>query len=164
MKRLRVYMDTSVFGGYFDEEFEAGSRSLFDAIWRGKITPLVSETVARELADAPEQVRELFQRTLAGDCERIEVIPESIGLAQAYVQAGVVTEKYADDALHVASATLARADVIVSWNFRHLVNPARIRGFNGVNVAQGQSQVIILTPEDVANSLEERHEDQGQDL
>ena len=160
MKRLRAYMDTSVFGGYFDEEFETGSRSLFDAIWRGKITPLVSETVARELADAPEQVRELFQRTLAGDCERLEVSPESIGLAGAYVQAGVVTQKYADDALHVAQAAVAQADVIVSWNFRHLVNPVRIRGFNAVNATQGYGPIVIMTPGDLTQGWEETDDEE----
>jgi hypothetical protein len=66
-----------------------------------------------------------------------------------------VTPKYSDDALHVAQATLARADVIVSWNFKHLVNPTRIRMFNGVNLGQGYGLVVIMTPSEVLGVLEE---------
>ncbi len=76
-------------------------------------------------------------------------------LRDAYLRAGVVTPKYADDALHVAQATLARVDVIVSWNFKHLVNPTRIRMFNGVNLAQGYGLVVIMTPSEVIGFLEE---------
>lgn len=158
MRRLRVYFDTSVFGGQFDEEFESGSRALFDAVSQDKIIPLVSEVVARELEGAPELVRDAFARTLKGVCERLEVSDEAARLGDAYIRAGVVKEKWSDDALHVALATLAKADVIVSWNFQHLVNPSRIRAFNGVNVAEGHGQIIIMTPADVAHALEEGDE------
>lgn len=59
-----------------------------------------------------------------------------------------------DDALHVALATISCADVIVSWNFKHLVNPVRIRKFDGVNVMNGYGPVVILTPGDFVSSLE----------
>ena len=66
--------------------------------------------------------------------------------------------KYADDALHVAHATIARADVIVSWNFRHLVNPAQIRSFNGINLAKGYGMIVILSPEAVIMMEEKENE------
>lgn len=72
----------------------------------------------------------------------------------------MVAAQYADDALHVAHATLARADVIVSWNFKHLVNPSRVRAFNGVNIVQGHGPVIIMTPSDIVGVLEESHEEE----
>jgi len=164
MARLRVYVDTSVFGGCFDREFETGSRAFFEAISAGKVLPLVSEIVARELANAPEQVQQTFAQIIEGECERLAMREATASLASAYVQAGVVTPRCLDDALHVAMATQARADVIASWNFRHLVNPTRIRGFNSVNVAQGHGQVVILTPEDVAHSLEEGDEGRDEDV
>ena len=87
--------------------------------------------------------------------ERLILTTEAIALRDAYLQGEVVTQKYADDALHVAQATLARADVIVSWNFRHLVNPARIRDFNGINlVVQGYGLMIIMTPAELVSVME----------
>jgi hypothetical protein len=70
-----------------------------------------------------------------------------------------VPPRYANDALHVAQATLARADIILSWNFRHLVNPTSIRAFNGVNLAQGYGLVVIMTPTDIVSVLEHQDED-----
>jgi hypothetical protein len=75
-------------------------------------------------------------------------------LRDAYVAEEVVTARYADDALHVAQATLAQADAIASWNFKHLVNPARIRGFSRVNAARGHAPVVILTLADIVGILE----------
>ena len=81
-------------------------------------------------------------------------------LRDAYLMAGLVAARYADDALHVAHATLARADVVVSWNFRHLVNPSRVRAFNGVNITHGYGPVIIMTPSDINCVLEESDEEE----
>lgn len=156
MRRLRVYLDTSVLGGCFDVEFSESSRAFFEEISAGRIVPLLSATLVREAQEAPEQVRDVLTEVLQTECERIDVTAEMVDLRDAYVAAKVVTARYADDALHVAQATIAQADVIASWNFKHLVNPARIRGFNQVNAAQGQAQVVILTPADVVGMLESR--------
>jgi len=151
---MRVYLDASVVGGFFDEEFAESSRQLVDAILRGVVVPLVSETLAAEIADAPEEVQALLGRITAAGAERLSLSAEAIDLQGAYLAAGVVTPTYADDAMHVAQATVARADVVASWNFRHLVNPARVRAFNGVNLAHGYGMVVILTPADVIKGLE----------
>lgn len=71
----------------------------------------------------------------------------------------MLSPKWADDALHVAYATLADADFIVSWNFKHLVNSDRIRNFNRVNRQQGLRDVVILTPRDAAGILRADDED-----
>jgi len=152
-------MDTSVFGGCCDDEFRVPSHRLFQYITDGRVLPLLSETLARELEEAPETVRNLFRETIAGACERLEVEEQAAHLAQAYLKAGIVPEKYADDALHVALATVARADVIASWNYRHMVNPAQIKGFNSVNVAHGYEIIAVLTPADIGAALEESDED-----
>lgn len=158
MARLRVYIDTSVFGGCFDKEFSQDSQALFRAISSGTVTALLSATLLRELEEAPERVRALLVQTLGGSCERIDVTPEMIDLRDAYLDAEVVVATYADDALHVAQATIAQADVITSWNFKHLVNPVRIRAFNRVNAARGYGEVVILTPGDIVRMQENSHE------
>lgn len=150
---LRVYVDTSVFGGYFDDEFSVASRQFFDAVFAGQVISLISETLVAELARAPEQVQDLLNKVIWARAERLPLTIEAIALRDAYLRGGVVTQKYADDALHVAQATLARADVIVSWNFRHLVNPARIREFNGINLGQGYGLAVIMTPAELVNAV-----------
>jgi predicted nucleic acid-binding protein len=155
MKQLRIYIDTSVFGGCFDEDFKKPSKALFRAIKAKQAVPLISDILIAELARAPEVVRNLMSATLKwGNVERLEATKEALDL----IDAGVVVQKYADDALHVAHATIARADVIVSWNFKHLVNPAKIRSFNGINMANGYGMIVILSPEDVVMIMEKENE------
>ena len=155
MEAIRAYLDTSVFGGQFDVEFERPTRLFFEAVLAGRVVPLLSDTLAAEMGRAPEQVRALLTALERVSVEAIPLTAEALVLRDAYVGAGVLSRRFADDALHVAQATIARADVIVSWNFRHLVNPARVRQFNGVNVAQGYGVVVILTPSDLVRVLRE---------
>ena len=162
MNPMRVYIDTSVFGGYYDEDFQAETRRFFDAVLAGKVTALISDTLVGELVSAPDHVEDLLQRVIDAGCERLPLHREAKELRDAYLSAGVVTANYADDALHVAHATVARADVIVSWNFRHLVNPLRIRGFNGVNAAQGYGPVVIMTPEDLSHAWKEEDDEEDE--
>jgi len=160
MKPLRVYIDTSVFGGYFDDEFSVVSRQFFDAVFGDQIISLISETLVAELIRAPEHVQDLLGRTIQARSERLALTSEAIALRDAYLKGEVVTQKYADDALHVAQATLARADVIVSWNFRHLVNPSRIREFNGINLAQGYGLIVVMTPAELVNIVKVANDEQ----
>lgn len=125
-----------------------------EALVVGKAVALVSDTLLAEIAMAPEAVREVLASVMSGAHERLAITAEAVDLQEAYLRAGVVPPKFGDDALHVAQATVARADVLVSWNFKHLVNPARIRQFNGVNLSLGYGVAIILTPADVIETLE----------
>jgi hypothetical protein len=151
---LRVYLDSSVVGGAEDPEFAAASRALVEIFERGAALAVASATLAAEIAPAPEAVREILRRILAAGAETIVVTDEVLDLRNAYLDANVVGHRYADDALHVAHATVTRADVIASWNFSHLVNPTRIRAFNGVNVAKGYGLVVIMTPADILGLME----------
>jgi predicted nucleic acid-binding protein len=163
-QRLRVYIDTSVFGGYYDDEFSVASRQFFDTVFTGRLIPLVSETLVAEVMRAPAHIQDLLDKTIQARSERLVLISEAIALRDAYLRSEVVTQKYADDALHVAQATLARADVIVSWNFRHLVNPSRIREYNGINLAQGYGLIIVMTPTELVKIVEvasDEHQNSG---
>jgi len=90
--------------------------------------------------------------------QRVAITDEVRTLADAYFTAGALGRANADDALHVAAATVARADVIVSWNFKHIVNFQRIRRFNGVNLASGYPMLDIRSP------LEMDYGDQDEDI
>jgi predicted nucleic acid-binding protein len=153
VKLLRVYLDTSVFGGYYDDEYAVYTQRFFECIQEGLIRALLSETLVQELVRAPKRVQDLLDLVRQVEFENLPLESEAFVLRQSYLRAGIVTAKYASDALHVAQATIARADVIASWNFRHLVNPAKMRGFSGVNVGMGYGLVVIMTPAEIVSTL-----------
>ncbi|MBM3290011.1 MAG: type II toxin-antitoxin system VapC family toxin, partial [Candidatus Hydrogenedentes bacterium] len=122
MKRaIRVYADTSVFGGVFDAEFAVASRAFIELVGRGRFVLVVSPLVGDEVASAPRLVQDMFRRLRDG-ADHIEVTPEVTVLQRAYLRARIVAPRWEADALHVALATVARCAVIVSWNFKHIVN------------------------------------------
>ena len=149
MKRLRVYADTSVFGGCFDTEFEEESRAFFREVAAGKFLLLLSETTLRELAEAPVEVRRVLQELSPDDTEFIPHSEAIRELREAYLQAGVVGQAAADDAEHIAAASVAEADLVVSWNFKHMVHFDKILGYQAVNLTQGYKPLRIHSPKEV---------------
>ena len=150
MKPLRVYADTSVFGGYFDAEFAAESRRFFDLVRGGRVKLLLSEVVVRELAGAPVRVRELLASLPDGSVMPVALTRDVIDLRNAYLAAVILDPQSTDDATHVAAATVARADAIVSWNFKHIVHFEKIPLYNAVNTLQGFGTIQIYSPLEVA--------------
>ncbi len=127
-------MDTSVFGGYFDDEFEEFTRPLFERITNGEFTIIFSTILETELEFAPEKVRKLVQGIKNDDTEFVEETDDTVLLATEYITENVVGKTSYPDFLHIALATINRADVLVSWNFKHDVNVDRIRGYNSLNI------------------------------
>ena len=142
----RVYADTSVFGGVFDEEFANASLAFFDRVAEGRITLVVSAIVRDEALRAPAWVAE-FYGDLAIGAETVDVTPRAEALARAYMARGVVTARWEADALHVALATVSMCAAIVSWNFSHIVHLGRMPLYNEVNRAEGYTDITIMTPE-----------------
>jgi len=151
----RIYVDTSVFGGCFDPELEVESKRFFDLVRAGRITTLVSDVVVEELERAPDRVRKLIEDLPTEVLERAPVDGDADRLARAYVEWGVVPERSWNDARHVAAASRSRADAIASWNFRDIVSPQRIRGFNAMNLTFGYGLVVILSPHGISRATEE---------
>ena len=149
MKKLRIYIDNSVVGGCFDEGFAEGSNALFDAARDGRLVVMVSDHLAFELAKAPALVRAKLRSLPEAATETVKASVEAQRLQEAYLEAGVLGRASEDDALHVAIATVTHADVLVSWNMRHIVRLERIRGFNAVNLREGYGQIEIRTPGEV---------------
>jgi len=150
MRVLRVYSDTSVFGGPFDVQFAGPSKAFFARVLKGDFRIVISRLIADELSLAPEAVRAHLDTIPTGSLEYHEIGEEMERLQAAYLAAGVVGSASKADALHVAAATVLGADMIVSWNFKHIVNFQRIRGFNAVNLAQGYRTIDIYSPLEVA--------------
>jgi len=148
MKNVRTYIDTSVFGGVFDEEFESPSKTFFDQIKAGQFILVTSAVVQEEINPAPQNVKDLFQEMLT-HAEVVNISADALHLRNAYIDANIVSNKYSDDALHVALATISRCPLIVSWNFRHIVHYEKIPLYNAVNVLLGYDQISIYSPLEV---------------
>ena len=145
----RFYFDTSVFGGVFDKEFEEISLQLFERVKLGKIICVFSDLTETELVNAPENVRTFF-KTLPGDyLERAFVNDEILTLALKYIEEKVVGQTSFDDCVHIATATINKVDLLVSWNFKHIVNVYRIRGYNSVNLRMNYSTLEIRSPKEI---------------
>lgn len=149
MEIYRVYVDTSVIGGCLDEEFAPDSRRIIDAAAAGRIILLVSAVVTGELEEAPSEVRALLQQLPRAAVVDVPVTAEVLELRNAYLAAGVVGPRRVDDAGHVAAASVAGADAIVSWNFRHIVRLDKIKAYNDVNRSKGYPELTILSPKEV---------------
>jgi len=149
MKQLRAYIDTSVFGGYFDVEFEEFTKPLFERIKNGEILVLFSPVTQEELENAPTRVRELVSNLKVEQTEFVSTTDEVVELASQYIAENVVGKTSYADGLHIALATINRADILVSWNFKHIVNIDRIRGYNSINIKNGYKQLEIRSPRDI---------------
>jgi len=145
----RIYTDTSVIGGCFDPEFEAASRSLFRHFREGSATLIISDITLLELAPAPPRIRQLVDDMPTEYVEEVRLTSEAEELAESYISSGVIGASSKADAEHIATATIHRVTVLVSWNFKHIVNLERINGYNSVNLRLGYPILEIRTPIEV---------------
>ncbi len=146
--KLRVYIDTSVVGGYFDEEFEEDTKRFFDRIFKNDFLVYFSEISEAELSLAPDFVKELKTRIPSESYRYLELDDESRELAETYINEKVLGKSSLDDAYHIALATVNRLDVLVSWNFKHIVNYDKIRLFNSINLRLGYPVIEIRSPKE----------------
>jgi len=147
--KLRVYVDTSVIGGCFDEEFTVWSLKLFDEFREGIRVAVVSDLTRRELEGAPKNVKDVLLLLPEGSVDNVFLTDEAERLASHYLKNGVVGKKHVVDAQHIAIASVERVDVLVSWNFQQIVNLDRIHAFNAVNLMHGYPMLEIRSPREV---------------
>jgi len=145
----RLYLDTSVFGGYFEPEFELWTKVLFEKIKNGEYKLLLSRVIDIELTIAPKHVRDLASSVPYNHIEFVETSDQATLLADTYINENVVGAASRADCLHIALATIHNADILVSWNFKHIVNVNRIRGYNSVNYRHGYKLLEIRTPREI---------------
>jgi len=148
-KKTRIYVDTSVIGGCFDPEFELWSNGLFEDFKTGIFIPVVSEIVSAEIADAPREVISKFSELLNYNPEILELNDEVFELANTYINRHILSENFLDDARHIAFATVFEVDLLVSWNFKHIVHYDKIRMFNSINLEFNYKQISIYSPREV---------------
>jgi len=145
----RIYIDTSVVGGFFDRVFSADTKALFDRLEKKEIIFVVSSVLEQELKNAPKRVRELLDKYDNECFEHVLLTQEAIELADYYIAEKVVGQTCVEDCRHIAVATLNKVDVLASWNFKHIVNLDKIEGYNNVNMKYGYATIEIRNPKEL---------------
>jgi len=149
MKQQRIYIDTSIVGGFFDAEFEKETKLLFQGLENEEVVFVISEVLTGELENAPERVKNLLNNYNDECFEYVQLTDEARQLAERYIAENVVGKISYNDCCHIALATIHRVDVLASWNFKHIVNLVRIRGYNGVNLKNGYTTIEIRNPKEL---------------
>jgi len=149
MIKFRIYIDTSVIGGCFDDEFAEYSALLFQEFIEGKKIAVVSNITLQELKQSPEHVRKKFEEIPKGNIEYVGLTEEAEDLALKYIGNGVISSNDLLDAEHIAIASVEKIDIVASWNFKHIVNINKIRGFNSVNLKEGYQVIEIRSPMEI---------------
>ena len=147
--KQRIYIDTSVIGGYHDEEFEIATIQLFHRIENKDFIIYFSEVNETELILAPQHIKDVKLKIPADCIHYIEIDEEVEELAQTYIREKALGKSSENDAYHIALASVNRVDCLVSWNFKHIVNLKRIRGYNSVNLKLNYTMLEIRTPKEI---------------
>ena len=159
MRVPTIYLETTIFNFPFADDapqYRADTKRLFAEIKAGKFQPFTSEYVTRELEITGDDEKLMKMKALITDygIPVIPASPETERLADVYITAGIIPVKYATDALHIAAATVAGLDFIVSLNFRHIVKHKTIIETEFINAREGFKRVFIHTPAEVTEHEE----------
>jgi hypothetical protein len=150
---MRIYVDTSVFGGCFDPEFELWSNRLMNFFQIGKYRAVVSDISVFELKFAPGHISKLLKEIPKTNLEIVKLSGEATILSEHYLKERIVTKRSLADTQHIAIATISRVDLLVSWNFKHIVNFDKIRLYNAVNLKYGYKILEIRNPRDLTDEI-----------
>ena len=150
-RKIKVYLDTSVIS-YLDQqdapERMRETREVWERIKARKYDIFISDVVLRELGDCKEEAKRdiLFGHLKEIDYKLVSVDERAVQLAEKFIEAGVLKQKNLDDCQHIAAAILSDCDIIVSWNFRHIVNVRTIRGIKVITTVEGYKDLLIYPP------------------
>jgi len=146
-----IYVDTSVFGGCFDVEFKEYSNKLLEEFKKGEKIMMISNLVIKELKTARGEIRRQPLKVPFRHLIHTKNSLKAIKLANKYIAGGALTNSSHADAVHIATATMQGANIVASWNFKHMVNTQRIKLFNTINTNEGYRTIEIMTPREIIN-------------
>lgn len=158
MRKLKIYLETTILNFYYADDAQEkmeDTRILFNEIKQGRYIAYTSMSVIREISKAQEEKRKkLLNLIQQFNIEILEDIPEAERIADIYVKEGIIPGKYMTDGLHIALATIHDMDIIVSWNFKHIVKRKTILMTNVVNYREGYRNIDIYSPSEVIENEE----------
>jgi len=150
MKKLKLYLDTSVIS-YLNQadapEKMEETRLFWEQIKAGKYDVVISDIVIKEIENCDEKKKKTLTSYLAAMSYELFILDErSIRIAEQFVDLHILKEKHIDDCRHIAGAIVSGCDVIVSWNFKHIVNYKTQMGVKAVTALEGYKELLIYTP------------------
>ena len=160
MRVPTIYLETTIFNFPFADDapqYQADTKRLFAEIKAGKFKPFTSKYVVQEL-ESTKDIGKLDKMKAMITSYGAIVIPASdeiVRLANVYVTTGVIPKRFITDALHIAAATVAGLDYIVSLNFKHIVKHKTIFETEVINTREGFKRVFIHTPAEVIDYAED---------
>ena len=153
MKVLKIYIDTSIFNFAFSDDVPKEkdvTLRLLDEVRKGKYEVYISEVVIREINRASkEKAKKLIELINEIVSEELPIDDEVLELARRYITEGIIPEKYENDAVHIAVASVNNLDAIISWNFEHIVKLKTKKEVTGVNAVSGYKDIEIYSPWEV---------------
>lgn len=151
MKKQRLYLDTSVFGGLYDDEFKEFTQPLFERIKKSEFEIILSNITKQELENAPLKIKATLNIIPEDSLYYVQSDIDTVILAKKYIENGVVGATSFADCMHIALATIHNANILISWNFKHIVNVVRIVGYNSINIMEGYKPIDIRSPRELIN-------------
>ena len=160
MRIPTIYLETTIFNFPFTDDapqYRADTLRLFEEIKAGKFKPFTSEYVLDELEETKdvEKLNKMKNLITANNISVLLGNDETIRLANLYIKTGAIPEKYSTDALHIAAASVAGLDYIISLNFKHIVKHKTIIETEFINTREGYKRVFIHTPAEVIEHEED---------
>ena len=147
---LKIYLDTSVVSAYFDDRYPERQKDTV-TFWKLSVEHefSISELTKTEIQNTQNETRKNQMLNHIGNLILVLIDDSVEHLANLYLENGIFSPATLNDALHVATATISRQDILVSWNFRHLVNRRRRARVNEVNIFNGYPTIEIIAPPEV---------------
>lgn len=147
-KKLKIYLDTSVPNAYFDEK-NLLRKEITRRFWKRLegYEVFISDLVLAEINDVGDEVKKKGLVTLLGGIKVLSSNEDEIkALAQEYVSRGIIPVKHIEDAIHIAVASFHSMDVLISWNFEHIVKLKTKREVNAINMLLSYNQLELVEP------------------
>lgn len=148
----KVYLDSTIFAGFADPRHAVTSQKLMEDFQTGKCKPVISTAVQAEMADAPDEVFEVYAEFLKTNPKVIDFSEKADTLTQLYLERQILKETEYFDALHVALSTLEEVDILISWDHPNILHFSKVRGFIQVNIELGLKPIQIRCPRLVASN------------
>ncbi len=159
MKKLKIYLETTIINFYFADDApdkKADTIQLFQEMKKGNYEAYTSNAVLDEINEASEQLRQkLLSLLVKYDIPVLEEGSDVDRLADLYVSEGIIPLKYREDTVHIAMATITGMDIILSWNFKHIVKRKTILMTNLINAREGYKNIDIYSPSEVIENDDE---------
>ena len=147
MKKLKIFLDTSVYSAIFDSR-DPNRQKLTQDFWNtiGDYEVYYSEIIVEEIIAVSDENLKKDMKDLLKNGKNVNISTEVKELSQIYIDEGLIPEKYENDALQIALTSVYSLDILISWNFKHLVKRKTRIGVNLINLKNGYKPIEILAP------------------